>query len=212
MRWAVGQAVLVGGLCTLAGTWRDPWLWAFIAVVSAVALYAATTIDHGLVRERLLPRGPGADRWSLLLIRIFAIAHLIVGALDTGRWQIAPVDPALRAAGIAGYALSFLLVVRAMRTNRFFSAAVRVQTERGHHVVESGPYRFIRHPGYAGMIPAMPFSGLALGSWLAVALALAYSAIILRRVSFEDRFLHEHLPGYSDYATRVRYKLLPRTW
>jgi protein-S-isoprenylcysteine O-methyltransferase Ste14 len=104
------------------------------------------------------------------------------------------------------------LLIAAMRTNRFFSAVVRIQQERGHQVISSGPYSLIRHPGYAGMITAIPFSALALGSWLGVALAVAYAALIVRRVVFEDAFLQRNLPGYRDYATRVRYRLIPGAW
>jgi protein-S-isoprenylcysteine O-methyltransferase Ste14 len=106
-------------------------------------------------------------------------------------------------------ALSCLLVFHAMLTNRFFSPVVRIQKERGHHLVDSGPYGIVRHPGYAGMILMAPFSGLALGSWVSVGFALVYSGLILRRVVFEDTFLRGNLEGYDAYASRVRYRLIP---
>jgi protein-S-isoprenylcysteine O-methyltransferase Ste14 len=99
-----------------------------------------------------------------------------------------------------------------MMTNRFFSAVVRIQRDRGHRVVDQGLYGVIRHPGYAGMIPAMACSGLALGSWLAFGIGLVYAAWVLRRVLFEDAYLREHLEGYGDYAARVRYRLIPGVW
>jgi protein-S-isoprenylcysteine O-methyltransferase Ste14 len=211
-RWAVATIVIGGGLFALAGTWRDPWLWAFTAAASAISLYALLSIDEDLARERFSPPSPGADRLSLRVIRLVALAHLVIGALDTGRWHWTSVPSPLRAAGIVGFALSFLLMVRAMRANRFFSPVVRVQTDRGHHLVDGGPYALVRHPGYAGMIAAVPLSGLALGSWLAVAVGFVYSALILRRVIFEDRFLHANLAGYPEYARRVPYRLMPRGW
>ena len=101
---------------------------------------------------------------------------------------------------------------RAMHENRFFSAVVRVQEERGHRVIDSGPYSIVRHPGYAGLILVPPFSGLALGSWLAVGLGLVMSALVLRRVLFEDSFLRKNLDGYAAYTLRVPHRLVPRVW
>ena len=109
-------------------------------------------------------------------------------------------------------ALAMVLVYRAMHENKFFSSVIRVQTDRGHRVVETGPYSLVRHPGYAGMIAAMPLSGLALGSWLSFGVALVYSAMIVRRVLFEDAFLLQNLDGYPAYARRVTGRLVPRVW
>ena len=108
--------------------------------------------------------------------------------------------------------ISVALVFRAMMVNRFFSAVIRIQKDRGHHVIDQGVYGVIRHPGYAGMIPSMPFSGLALGSWLGFAIGFVYAALMLRRVLFEDGYLRAHLEGYQEYATRVRYRLIPGVW
>lgn len=212
-RWAASTLVLGAGVFALAGTWRDPMLWAYTGVVSAVALVAVFSIDDDLARERFRPPTPGADRLALRAVRMAALAHVVVGALDTGRFHWTDSVPqGLRVLGLVGIAVSFGLVVHAMRANRYFSSVVRVQAERGHHVVDDGPYRIVRHPGYAGMIPFAPSSGLALGSWASVAIGLVYSLMILRRVMFEDRFLHEHLAGYAEYARRVRYRLMPGAW
>jgi protein-S-isoprenylcysteine O-methyltransferase Ste14 len=105
-----------------------------------------------------------------------------------------------------------LFIDQAMRANRFFSSVVRVQKERGHRVIDGGPYGTIRHPGYLGMIVSVPCSGLALGSWLAFALGVVYAALILRRVFFEDAFLRGNLEGYADYTRRVPYRLIPGGW
>ncbi len=157
------------------------------------------------------PPEPGADRVPLLWIRLSALAHLLVGALDL-RFQITQVPAALRVAGLIGMAIFFTLVFRAMLSNRFFSPVVRIQRERGHRVVDRGPYAIVRHPGYAGMIVGVPVSALALGSWLAFGFALIYAGLILRRVLFEDAYLRSHLEGYRDYTERVRYRLIPGVW
>lgn len=212
IRWLLAMTVGGGALFVLSGRWTDPWLWSYVAIWAALGTYAMLVLDDDLARERFRPPSPGADRLSLRVIRLVALAHLILGALDSGRWQLAPVPIPLQIIGMIGMAASFAIVFHAMRANRFFSAVVRIQDDRGHHLVDSGPYARVRHPGYAGMIPSMPFSALALGSWVAFAVSLVYVALILRRVVFEDAFLHAHLAGYADYAQRVRYKLVPGIW
>lgn len=205
-------SVVALGLLALSGRWADPWMWTYIAIWAGLGAYAMVVLDDDLARERFKPPTPGADRIPLRIIRLVALAHLIVGALDSGRWHLLPVPDGVRVAGMVGMAAAFLVMFRAMRANRFFSAVVRIQTDRGHHVVDTGPYAHVRHPGYAGMIPSMPFSALALGSWAAFAISLVYVGLILRRVRFEDAYLHEHLVGYREYAQRVRYRLLPGVW
>src|SRR5687767_13296006 len=197
IRFSIVTAAFAVVVFALAGRWRDPWLWSYLGVFAVIGVVAMLSIDDDLARERFNPPSPGADRLSLRKIRLIALAHLVVGALDTGRFHWSTMPDWLRVVGLAGFGLSFLLIIRAMAVNRFFSAVVRVQDERGHHVIDRGPYAVVRHPGYAGMIPAVPFSALALGSWPSLAIALVYSVLILRRMRFEDRFLHANLAGYD---------------
>lgn len=211
-RWALFTLLVGGGLFAVAGRWRDPWLWAYVGIASGLTFYAMLSIPEDLARERFSPPLPGADTRPLRNIRIVALAHLVAGALDAGRFHWTSMPAWLRIVGLAGFAVSYGLVVHAMKANRFFSAVVRVQEERGHRVVDQGPYAVVRHPGYAGMISAIPSSGLAFGSWIAFAIGLVYSWLIVRRVLFEDRFLHENLPGYPAYAQRVRNRLVPGVW
>jgi Putative protein-S-isoprenylcysteine methyltransferase len=109
-------------------------------------------------------------------------------------------------------AAGLTMFFRAMRENRFFSAVVRIQSDRGHRVVDTGPYSIVRHPGYAGLLLVPPVSGLALGSWLAFAVGVMMSMMVVRRVLFEDAFLREHLEGYRAYAQRVPHRLIPGVW
>jgi len=211
VRWLLACLVIGAGLFALAGRWQNPWLWAYIVIFAASGLYAAVSLTDDLARERFHPPKPGADRLALGAIRLIALAHLVIGALDV-RWGISHVPDAFRLVSLAGMAFSFGLVFRAMMTNQFFSTVVRIQRERGHRVVDQGPYSVVRHPGYAGMILAMPFSGLVLGSWLALAVAVLYSLLVVRRAVFEDAYLRANLEGYEEYATRVRYRLIPGVW
>jgi protein-S-isoprenylcysteine O-methyltransferase Ste14 len=97
--------------------------------------------------------------------------------------------------------------------NRFFSSVVRIQSDRGHVLVSSGPYAFIRHPGYSAGILILAASGVALGSWLAAAFLIAIATpFLLYHVRNEDRVLLSQLGGYADYARRVRWRLLPGVW
>jgi protein-S-isoprenylcysteine O-methyltransferase Ste14 len=211
-RWLFGSGIVGVAVFTLAGTWRDPWLWAYAGVWSAASFYALFSLDEDLARERFHPPTAGADSVALHFVRVAAVAHLVVGALDSGRWHLTSVPSGLRAFSLAAMAATFGMFYRAMHENRFFSAVVRVQSERGHHVIDSGPYSVVRHPGYAGLIMGIPFSGLALGSWLAAGIGLVMSGLILRRVMFEDAFLRKNLDGYVAYTRRVPRRLIPGVW
>lgn len=210
-RFSIGLLCFGGILVLLYGR-LDTWLALYLGGWAIFALYAFASIDDDLAKERFHPPEPGADRLPLRAIRLIAVIHLVVGALDAGRWHLAPVPDLVRAIALPVMVVSALLVVQAMRANRFFSPVVRVQTERGHRVIDRGPYGTIRHPGYLGMILSVLCSGLVLGSWLGVAFAAAYAVLILRRVFFEDAFLQVNLAGYADYARRVPYRLIPGGW
>ena len=211
-RWVLFTLVFCGGILAMSGDWTSPLLWTYLAGVSAVFFYALMSLDPELARERFNPPGPGADAGALLWIRITALAALIVTVADMRfRWS-APVPVSLRIVGIVGSLSAFLFCFRAMLTNRFFSPVIRIQEERGHRVVDAGPYAVIRHPGYAGMIVGVPLMPVALGSWWGSAIASVYALLILNRVRVEDRFLRANLPGYVEYASRVRSRLVPGIW
>jgi len=211
-RWLMAVGVVGGLVFGISGGWQDPWLWAYVGTWALMSMYVLFTIDEDLARERFTPPEPGADRVALRAVQLVALSHLVTGALDTGRLHLTTVEPAFRVAGFIGMVISGVVMFHAMLSNRFFSSVVRIQKERGHTLVDSGPYAVVRHPGYLGMLFLVPFSGLALGSWLSVGVGLIYSAMILRRVLFEDAFLTQNLDGYADYTRRVRYRLVPRVF
>lgn len=109
---------------------------------------------------------------------------------------------------VGGYALGSYALIE----NRFFSGMVRIQTERDHHVVSSGPYRWVRHPGYVGAIVVYLATPLLLESGWSFLPAVLLTALLIIRTALEDKTLQEELAGYRDYAGRVRYRLLPRVW
>jgi protein-S-isoprenylcysteine O-methyltransferase Ste14 len=126
------------------------------------------------------------------------------------RYGWSPVFPTwLNILGFILIGVGYAFAVWAMAENRFFSGVVRIQLDRGHVVCDSGPYRFVRHPGYVGNILPLPGIVLALGSVWTVVPALVALIIIVVRTVLEDRALRDELPGYLDYARRVRYRLIP---
>jgi protein-S-isoprenylcysteine O-methyltransferase Ste14 len=210
VRWLLLVA-FAGGVTLIGGDRSDVWLWLYVVAFAAVSGVALWSIDDDLAKERFAPPEPGADRLSLRAVRLVALAHLAVSLAD-GRFDWSEVPAWMRALGLTGFVAGFLVIVQAMRVNRYFSPVVRIQRERGHRLVDAGPYAWLRHPGYAAMIMAVPMSGLALGSWYGTLVGCVYSLLILRRVSFEDGYLQEHLEGYREYASRVRYRLVPGLW
>jgi protein-S-isoprenylcysteine O-methyltransferase Ste14 len=212
--WTAMFVVIVGGgLCLIAGRWYLPWFWGYVGVYALFILFACLSLDAGLIRERLRPGPHAQDKVLLNIGKLVSLAHFAIAALDVGRFHWSDTVPAAaQAAGLAVLALTFGAILRAMLVNPFFSTVVRIQEERGHRVITDGPYRIVRHPGYAVACPMMLASGVALGSWYSIIPMVAMVLLMIRRTAIEDRFLHEHLPGYADYAQRVRYKLLPGVW
>jgi protein-S-isoprenylcysteine O-methyltransferase Ste14 len=122
------------------------------------------------------------------------------------------VPPLLQGVGLLGVAAGMALLTWSMAVNTFFSKVVHIQAERGHRVIDSGPYRFVRHPGYGGWTVLWVSYNLALGSWLAVGVSLFVVAVLVARTVLEDRFLIRNLSGYAEYAHRVKWRLIPGIW
>jgi protein-S-isoprenylcysteine O-methyltransferase Ste14 len=205
---------VIGAAMFLAAGRSDlPFFWAYLGALIAVMTLALAVADPDLMKERMQPGPGGKDRYIRLKMVPLLLAHYIVAGLDAGRYHWSAGFPRpLQYAGLAGVVAAFSLVLWATRVNRFFSPVVRLQTDRGHHLITSGPYAFIRHPGYAGSFLWLLSSGLALGSWYSFLPAAGGAAVILYRLQLEDKFLHEMLPGYAEYAQRVRARVLPRVW
>lgn len=210
---AVAQAVVfaavVGGLVFAAAGRLDlPFVWGLLGVLVGFYVVLALTADADLMRERVAPGGANRDRLTRPLAALFLGSHWVLAGLDA-RFGWSPIPWELQAAGLAGYAAALCVNLWAVRANRFYSSAVRVQADRGQQVADAGPYRFVRHPGYTATICATLAGGLALGSWLALVPALGFVALFVRRTVLEDRMLTAELPGYADYARRVRRRLVP---
>lgn len=206
-------ALLAGLLFGCAGRLDRPFLWAWLAVPVASVLIVARFIDRDLLKERLRPGKGGTDRYLRIVVAPLWGAHLAIAGLDVGRFHWSDHVPlALQIVGLFVFAATYAVATWAILVNRFFSSVVRIQSERGHVLVTSGPYRWVRHPSYTALFIGMPAGGLALGSWWSLAPLVPLLVLLLRRTLVEDRYLHQHLTGYPAYAERVRYRLLPGLW
>jgi protein-S-isoprenylcysteine O-methyltransferase Ste14 len=202
-------AALFGG----AGTLAIPGFWAYLAILAAVFIASLVGLDPDLARERMRPGGQKPPQ-ALQLLAIVFFGHWLIAGLDRGRFHWSDTVPDwLQVIGLIAVAAGNALCFWAMRVNRFFSSIIRIQSDRGQHVIDSGPYAVVRHPGYVGGILFMVGSGLALGSWLAWAILVVFTVpFLMRRVVTEDRVLQTELSGYGDYAGRVRWRLVPGVW
>lgn len=210
--WAAGSSAFASVFFLIASHTDLPLAWVYLGITSLLGLWVALAVDSGLVAERNRPGPGGADHFTWLCTSCLFAAHWIIAPVDI-RWHLTNSVPTwLQAIGLVGYAVASGFTIWAVVVNRFFSPIVRLQEERGHHLISHGPYRLVRHPGYLGMVIAVPCSGLALGSWLALIPATAYALVILRRAAFEDQYLRRHLDGYQTYADAVRYRLVPGIW
>jgi len=195
--------------------WWQAWVYSLLIVVAGVGGRILAERRHpGLTAERQNTKSVReAKAWDKVLAPLMAISIsfplVIVAGLDH-RYKWSPAFPLwLNIIGFTLIAVGYAFGVWAFVENRFFSSVVRIQTERGHVVCDTGPYRIVRHPGYAGNI--LPLFGivLALGSVWTVIPAVVALIIAILRTSLEDRTLQEELPGYQEYAHRVRYRLFP---
>ena len=195
--------------------WWQAWVYALLIVAAGVGGRILAEWRHpGLTAERQnVEKIQAAKAWDKVLAPAMALSIsyplMIVAGLDH-RFGWSPVFPLwLIVLGICLIALGYAFAAWALIENRFFSSVVRIQTDRGHVVCDTGPYRFVRHPGYAGNI--LPLFGivLALGSvWTLIPAAMASIITVIRTV-LEDQTLQEELLGYRDYTQRVRYRLIP---
>jgi protein-S-isoprenylcysteine O-methyltransferase Ste14 len=213
VRWVLGTLLIAVSVLLPAGRIDVPMLWACIAVYSGAALALVFAMDPDLARERRRPGPGGLDQSLRRVAGPLMIGSVVLASCDVGRFHWSDTVPLpLQVGALAIFALGVALAVWAMAVNRFFSPVVRIQKERGHHLITTGPYRSVRHPGYTGMFFGGLASPLAMGSWWALVPAAAYALMVLRRTIIEDRFLTESLDGYKAFSGQVKYRLVPGLW
>jgi protein-S-isoprenylcysteine O-methyltransferase Ste14 len=213
----MGTAILAVALFWSAGRLGWPAGWGLVVLTfgwTAATLAVTLRAHPSLLAERLGPR-PGAKGWDMAIMStlgLLMLARLIVAGLDQRFGWIGDVPGLVQGLAFAAVALGYALVVWATYSNPYFSQVVRIQTERGHHVITQGPYRRIRHPAYAGAILTELAIPLLLDSWWALPLGALGAALVILRTVLEDRVLLKELPGYTDYAASVPYRLAPGIW
>jgi Putative protein-S-isoprenylcysteine methyltransferase len=213
VRGFASLVLLAAVLFVSAGRLNLPFFWAYLGINVALMAGLMAGVDPGLMEERWHPAGERKQLLPLVLVGFpLYLGHLAIAGLDAGRFHWSRVPPGVQIGTLVLFAASWALVDWAMVANRFFSSVVRIQTERGHHVVTAGPYRYVRHPGYAGAIVGLVAGPIVLGSWWALSPVAPMVLFVLWRTVAEDRFLRQKLPGYAAYAERVRYRLLPGIW
>ncbi len=209
--------LLISGIVLTAGRWDWIEFWIFLATYLTVFVAWGMYLKFkkpDLMEERLTAFGKG-KKWDRILISIYWIMILVflfTAALDAGRYQnfITPIPIKILAMLfiLAGYALGFWSGI----ANQYLSSFVRIQEERGHQVSQAGPYRFIRHPMYAGDILTYPFVALFLNSLWALIPAVLIILLFILRTHLEDNTLQKELDGYREYAQQVKYRLVPYVW
>jgi protein-S-isoprenylcysteine O-methyltransferase Ste14 len=198
------------------GAWKVAYWQGLLYVVLALV---GTTLSHVLVpagstltadRAREAKAGRDWDKRMLGAYFLVNVVTFVTAGLDSGRFGWTGLVPVgVTVAGAVLMLSGQVLFAVAKRENAFFSSTVRVQTERGHRVCDSGPYRLVRHPGYLGMLASLLAFPLVMNSYWAFVPASIGAALLVVRTVFEDRLLAEELPGYGDYTKRTRWRLLP---
>lgn len=211
LSWFIVEFIL---LFVSAGTVRWPWAWVLIGTYVLLLIVNSFTMPREVIEERGRKK-ENVKRWDRVLTALSAIPALgvfVVAGLDYRCYWSPELCAGVPAISLAVLLLGFMLSTWAMRSNKFFSTMVRIQTERGHSVASGGPYRFVRHPGYVGFIITSLALPLVLGSLYGLIPGALSAVFFIIRTSLEDRTLQVELEGYTEYAKQVRYRLVPHIW
>jgi protein-S-isoprenylcysteine O-methyltransferase Ste14 len=190
-------------------------IYVILGLIMGILNYTVFRVDSNLLSERSKP-GENTKSWDkkiLGLSLLITISMYIVAGLDSGRFHWSPdFQPGIYLLGIILTASGQLLFLIAQKQNKFFSSTVRIQTDREHIVCQSGLYSFVRHPAYLGsIIQSMGFPLLFGSLWSIIPICLMI-LVFVTRTYMEDKTLKNELKGYSEYAHKIRYKLVPFVW
>jgi protein-S-isoprenylcysteine O-methyltransferase Ste14 len=197
-------------------TWSTGWIYLVLFFGFFLAVNAwLFRHNPGLLQERMSLTRPNQKQWDKVLfpiLLIFPFAWLAFISFDAVRVHWSPVPVWLQEGGTLVLLGSFYLFFLTFRENSFLSTVVRIQEERQHKVISTGPYHYVRHPMYAAFLLFMVGTPLLLGSWYGVLLGLAFMLVLARRALLEESTLQKELRGYADYMTQVKYRLIPYIW
>ena len=212
---AVFSLLLFGSAGTLE--WGAGWAWMLLMFGGGgVVTVLIGRRDPALLAERMrspMQRDqPSWDKVFLIVMGALWCAWIALMGLDAVRFRWSAMPLWLASVGSALVAISFWLVARVFLENTFLAPVVKIQKDRGHRVISTGPYAIVRHPLYAAVCVMIPASALVLGSWWGLASSVLLLAGLVWRTLMEERELVAHLEGYAEYAQRVRYRLVPFIW
>jgi protein-S-isoprenylcysteine O-methyltransferase Ste14 len=197
--------------------WWQAWAYAIVSILSFVVSRALAGHRHpDLLHERArFMEAKDTKPWDKILAPMLGYGSIlipVIAGLDRlYGWSPASI-PTVNLPALFGLILGYGFASWALIENRFFSGTVRIQTERGHHVVTTGPYRLVRHPGYAGALLGYVSIPLLLDSLWAYIPAVLLMFVMVVRTALEDRTLQNELPGYREYAQKTRFRLMPGIW
>jgi protein-S-isoprenylcysteine O-methyltransferase Ste14 len=200
-----------------AGTlnWPEAWLFLFLyfSLVTGFMIWIKKN-SPGLLKERMSKKKDAKtwDKKIMIAYSFFLIILLITPGLDSVRFRWSNVPLFIKVLGFIFYIPAATLAFWAMKENAYASDVVRIQEERGHTVCTSGPYQYVRHPMYSGVILIILCYPLSLGSLYSFIPASIIIFLFVLRTSLEDRTLMEELPGYKEYTQKVRFRLIPGFW
>jgi protein-S-isoprenylcysteine O-methyltransferase Ste14 len=212
---ALWFAALFGSAGTLR--WTRGWVYfgASLAGMAASGV-AIKRYSPGLMEARLKWRSnkdtKRFDRFILAFYLPLSYVQPAVAGLDAVRFRWTSLPVAAMYAGVILYALGTAMIAWTLAVNRFAETTVRIQKDRGHTVVLSGPYRYVRHPMYVGAALIHGATALILGSEWALAVGGVMILLLVVRTALEDATLRRELPGYAEFTERTRYRLVPGVW
>lgn len=203
----------------ISGNWRwwEAWTYALIGILGFVLSRALAARRHpDLLSERArFLQHEDAKAWDKILSPLVGLGGALIplaAGLDMRLGGALPFSLTVRLLALGTILAGYVLASYALITNRFFSGMVRVQTDRGHRVVSSGPYRWLRHPGYSGALLSYLATPVFLQSWWSFLPVLFIAIVLVIRTRLEDHTLQAELPGYREYARQVVFRLLPGVW
>ncbi len=209
-----------GIIFLVAGSFRWPmgwWYYGASVLVTIISRLIVARINPDQLRERGTSQSAeNTKEWDRTLSKlvglVLPVIALIVCGLDR-RWSWSPALPVwLSIAALIMLLLGYALATWAFVENKFFSGVVRIQTDRGHHVISTGPYAFVRHPGYLGGLISILATPFLLGTLWGLLPVAVYIVAMVLRTSLEDQTLQDELDGYQEYSQRTRYRLIPGVW
>jgi protein-S-isoprenylcysteine O-methyltransferase Ste14 len=195
--------------------WAKGWLFllVFLVVMAVAIVYLwRTNPDIFVARRKIYPGTKGWDKALVALLLLSFLAIFPVAGFDAGRFHWSRVPLWVVVGGYVLWCVGFFISIWVYRVNKFAEPTVRIQTERGHTVIDTGPYAVVRHPLYSGALLMCAGIPLALGSFGALVPTALGALVLVVRTVLEDRTLQEELPGYQEYTRRVRYRLIPGVW